>query len=392
MIPRSLSKSIKRLLKQYPVVSITGPRQSGKTTLLKTYFSEFIYVSLENPDNLDFALSDPRGFLTRYSNKCIFDEVQRAPQLFSYLRQIVDDARAPGRFILSGSHNFLSMEPAARSLAERMAALQLLPFDRTEMSSGGFAPKTADEALFTGAFPRLFDKEIKPGDFYPHYATAYVERDVRQLKNVADLAAFHQFVKLCAGRCGSLLNMAAIGNDCGVTHNTVRSWLSLLETSFMAFLLPSYRVHFNKRIVKSPKIYFYDTGLVCSLLGIRSASELAAHSMRGPLFENYILIEFLKYYHHRGQRPELYFWRDKTGHEIDCIVAHGQKIVPVEIKSGQTICDDFFKYIGYFNDLRGKRDAFVVYGGEETKLRTKATVLGWNDCLKAIPDITPPAL
>jgi uncharacterized protein len=387
MIARALTKSIKRLIKQYPVISLTGPRQSGKTTLLKTFFPEYTYVSLENPDNLNFALSDPRGFLSRYSNKCIFDEAQRAPQLFSYLQQVVDDAHETGMFILSGSQNFLLMERITQSLAGRVAVLHLLPFDREELSGGKLTPETIDKTLFMGAYPRLFDKKIEPNDFYPNYLSTYIERDVRQIKNVSDLTAFHHFVKLCAGRCGSLLNMVSLGNDCGITHNTVRSWLSLLEASFVVFLLPSYHANFNKRIVKSPKIYFYDTGVACSLLGIRSADELATHSMRGPLFENYVLTEFLKFYYHRGLRPDLFFWRDKTGHEIDCIVENGQKIIPIEIKSGQTISDDYFKNIRYFSSLKEKHAAYVIYGGKESQPRTEATVLGWNDCLKAMPDM-----
>jgi predicted AAA+ superfamily ATPase len=387
MIERSLTKSIKRLIKQYPVISLTGPRQSGKTTLLKTFFPEYTYVSLENPDNLDFALSDPRRFLSRYSNKCIFDEAQRAPQLFSYLQQVVDDAHETGMFILSGSQNFLLMERITQSLAGRVAVLHLLPFDREELSSGKLFPETIDKALFMGAYPRLFDKRIEPNDFYPNYLSTYIERDVRLIKNVSDLTAFQHFVKLCAGRCGTLLNTVSIGNDCGITHNTVRSWLSLLEASFVVFLLPSYHGNFNKRIVKSPKIYFYDTGVACSLLGIRSADELATHSMRGPLFENYVLTEFLKYYYHRGRSPDLFFWRDKTGHEIDCIVENGQKIIPIEIKSGQTISDDYFKNIRYFNNLKEKHGAYVIYGGKESQPRAEATVLGWNDCLKAMPDM-----
>ncbi|MBN2036073.1 MAG: ATP-binding protein [Chitinispirillaceae bacterium] len=384
MVPRILAKSINHLIAKFPILFITGPRQSGKTTLLKSCLPKFTYVSLENPDNLDFATSDPRGFLSRYYKKCIIDEAQRAPKLFSYMQQVVDDAHEPGMFILSGSQNFLLMERISQSLAGRVAVLNLLPFDREELINGKLAPGSIEEALFMGAYPRLFDMHIEPNDFYPNYMTTYIERDVRQLKNVTDLTVFQQFIKLCAGRCGSLLNTVSLGNDCGITHNTVRSWLSLLEISFVVFLLPPYYVNFNKRIVKSPKLYFYDTGVACSLLGIRSADELSMHPMRGPLFENYVLIEFLKYYHHHGRRPELFFWRDKTGHEIDCIVEKGQKTIPVEIKSGQTVNDDYFKNVRYFNELSRKKGGFVIYGGKEPQPRTEATVLGWKDCLKAI--------
>jgi uncharacterized protein len=386
MIPRTLTKSIKRLIKKYPVIFLTGPRQSGKTTLLKTSFPGYTYVSLENPDTLHFALSDPRSFLSRYPKKCIFDEAQRAPEIFSYLQQIVDEANEPGMFILSGSQNFLLMERITQSLAGRAAILNLMPFDREELASNKSAPEFVDEAIFTGAYPRLFDKKIAPIDFYPSYLSTYIERDVRQIKNVTDLSIFQHFIRLCAGRSGALLNMVSLGNDCGITHNTVRAWLSLLEASFVVFLLQPYYKNFNKRLMKSPKIYFFDTGVACSLLGIRSAHELAVHSMRGPLFENFVLAEFLKYYYHRGNRPSLFFWRDKTGNEIDCIVESGQKIIPIEIKAGRTINDDYFKNIRYFNKLSGKKEAFVVYGGEETQPRTDARVIGWKDCLKAISE------
>ena len=384
MIPRTLIGAINHLITKFPVVSITGPRQSGKTTLLKASFPEYTYVSLENPDSLNFALSDPRGFLTQYPNRCIFDEIQRVPALFSYLQQIVDNKNESGMFILSGSQNFLLLEQITQSLAGRVSVLKLLPFSREELTACGQAPETVNDALYSGGYPRLFDKQIKPDDYYPNYLLTYIERDVRQIKNITDLSTFQHFIRLCAGRCGSLLNLVALGNDCGISHNTARSWLSVLEASFVVFLLQPYHVNYKKRLVKSPKLYFWDTGVACSLLGIRSSDDLATHSLRGPLLENYIITELQKYRHHRGRQPDSYFWRDKTGHEIDCIIETGRQVIPIEIKSGQTINDDYFKGLRYFNALRGKTDGFVVYGGEEPQRRTEATVVGWKDFLEVV--------
>ncbi|MBN1292672.1 MAG: ATP-binding protein [Candidatus Latescibacteria bacterium] len=383
MIPRTIVGAINRLITKFPVISVTGPRQSGKTTILKSAFSDYTYVSLENPDILQFAVFDPRGFLAQYPKRCIFDEVQRAPTLFSFLQQVVDDENEPGMFILSGSQNFLLVQGITQSLAGRVAVLKLLPFGREELAGSGSAPASINEALFWGAYPRLFDKKIVPVDYYTNYLMTYVERDVRQMKNISDLATFRRFLGLCAGRCGSLLNLVALGNDCGITHNTARAWLSVLEASYIVFLLQPYHRNFSKRLTKTPKLYFFDTGIVCSLLGIRSSGELSNHAMQGQLFENYVISEFMKAAFHRGRSPDLFFWRDKTGHEIDCIIAGGEHEIPVEIKSAQTVCDDFFRNIRYFNKLRRERGGSVIYGGEEMQRRTEATVFGWKNFMEA---------
>jgi len=379
MIPRTLSETVDRLKTKFPIVSVTGPRQSGKTTLLKTSFPEYQYISFENPDILSYVRSDPRGFLKQYGNRCIFDEVQRVPELFSYLQQIVDDANKTGMFLLSGSQNFLLHERITQSLAGRVGIVNLLPFSREELDASGLAPDTLNEAMYKGGYPRLFDKDIAPEDYYPSYLMTYLERDVRQIKNVTDLSAFQRFIRLCAGRCGSLLSLSSIATDCGVSHNTIRAWLSVLEASFIVFLLQPYHVNFNKRLVKSPKLYFHDTGLACSLLGIKSTDELANHALRGQLFENLIISEFQKQHLHRGLQPDCWFWRDKTGHEVDCIFPRKNRLLPVEIKSGMTVSDDYFKGIRYFNTLSGETGGYVVYGGNESQYRSETTVLGWKE-------------
>jgi uncharacterized protein len=384
MIPRTLTQSINHLKTKFPVISVTGPRQSGKTTLLKSAFPDYRYVSFENPDILEFVRSDPRRFLEQFDNRCIFDEIQRVPELFSYLQQIVDDKNESGMFLLSGSQNFLLQERITQSLAGRVGVLTLLPFSREELDTTGLAKYSATESIYSGGYPRLFDKNIAPEDYYPNYLMTYLERDVRQLKNVTDLSAFQRFVRLCAGRSGSLLNYSSLAADCGMAHNTVRSWLSVLEASYIIFLLQPYHVNFNKRLVKSPKLYFHDTGLACSLLGIRSAGELANHPLRGSLFENFIIAEFYKMHFHRGRRPDCWFWRDKTGHEIDCLFPRENRLLPVEIKSGMTVSDDYFKGLRYFNKLSGGSHGYVIYGGSEPQYRTETTVLGWKDMRKVL--------
>lgn len=384
MIKRTLSGHIRKLSKKFPVISVTGPRQSGKTTLLRMTFPEYTYVSLENPDVLDFAQTDPRGFFARFSEKCILDEIQRAPHLFSYLQQIVDERNEPGMVMISGSQNFLMAERIAQSLAGRVAVLNLLPFSFEELLSVKGATRQLDALLFSGGYPRLFDARIDPVDYYPNYCATYVERDVRLIKNITDLTAFQRFLKLCSGRIGGLLNLSSLGNDCGISHNTALAWLSVLEASFIVFLLPPHHGNFNKRLVKSPKLYFYDTGLACSLLGIRNATDLETHSMRGHLFENMVISEFLKYRVHRGRQADLFFWRDKTGNEIDCIIESGQEVIPVEIKAGHTINEDFFKGLAYFNKLRNGSGGYVIYGGSDSQPRSAGSVLGWRACTEAI--------
>lgn len=380
MIKRTLAAKMSDLARKFPIIALTGPRQSGKTTLVKATFPSLPYVSLEEPDIRQIALTDPRGFLSNYMNGAILDEVQRVPDLFSYLQSLVDN-NPDAQFILSGSSNFLLMEKVEQTLAGRSAVLHLLPFSRPELQNGGFEFDQYEQIIFNGQYPRIYDREIAPVDFYPSYVQTYVERDVRLLKNITDLNAFIQFTQLCAGRTGQLLNYSSLANDAGISVNTVKAWLSVLETSYIVYRLYPYHKNFRKRLVKSPKLYFYDTGLACSLLGIRQAEQVNTHFLKGALFENLIINEFIKRAWNQGERRRPYFWRDSRGHEIDCLLTGGTKVTPVEIKAGKTMVDDYFKDIAYWRRLLNDEDAghgYVVYGGEMSLQTSNGRFIAWK--------------
>ncbi|HEY85115.1 MAG TPA: ATP-binding protein [Chloroflexi bacterium] len=381
MIERILAKKITALAQKFPVVTLTGPRQSGKTTLVKALFPDLPYVSLEEPDIRQIALSDPRGFLANFSRGAVLDEVQHTPDLFSYLQSIVDNT-SNAQFILSGSSNFLLPEKISQTLAGRSAVLHLLPFSLLELKRGGFTFEGYEDLIFKGQYPRIYDRDIAPTDFYPSYIQTYVERDVRLIKNITDANAFIQFTQLCAGRSGQLLNYASLANDAGISPNTARAWISILEASYIVYRLHPYHKNFNKRLVKSPKLYFYDTGLACSLLGIRSQEQVNTHFLKGALFENLIINEFVKRALNRGERRYPYFWRDSRGDEIDCLLAERNTLIPVEIKSGKTAVSSYFKNINYWRRLGGNAEGYVVYGGDTT-LRTKdGLLLSWRDIIE----------
>lgn len=379
-IQRIASSTLRKTARQFPVVALTGPRQSGKTTLVQKTFPGKSYISLENIDAREFAEGDPRGFLAHYPKGAILDEVQRAPGLFSYIQGIVDRKKISGQFILTGSQNFLLHERITQSLAGRVAFVTLLPLSMEEVSARGALASDYSTYLFTGLYPRLYEAAVEPRAWYGNYIQTYIERDVRQIKNITDLGTFQLFLKMCAGRTGQLLNLSSLANDCGITHNTAKSWISILESSFVVFLLRPHHVSFNKRLVKMPKLYFIDPGIACSLLGIEDKRQLESHPSRGSLFESLIITEMMKYRLNRGRSSQLYFWRDKTGHEIDCLLEMGRRILPVEIKSGKTIVDDYFRDIRYWNELakHSKGDASVVYGGLENQRRSDGTVLSWQ--------------
>lgn len=398
MIKRTLAPVLEEAATHYPIVTLTGPRQSGKTTLVRACFDAYDYVSLEDPDERAFALEDPKGFLAQFEGGAILDEVQRAPSLFSYIQGIVDERDTPGQFILTGSQNFLLLEKITQSLAGRTAILHLLPFSRSELRGGKSLPLDRvgtklprrkntggdlAETLFTGFFPRIHDRQMPPHDWLRNYYQTYIERDVRTLLNVGDLEAFGRFVRLCAGRCGQLLNVSSLGADCGVSHATAARWLSVLESSFIVYLLrPHYR-NFSKRLVKSPKLYFLDTGLLCYLLRIREEAGVRDHAQRGAIFESYVVGEVLKAALHAGREPDAYFWRDAAGHEVDLVLDRGETLVPVEMKSGETIGSDFFKGLNYWRSLPGQADApaALVYGGGKSMSRGGVTVYSWRDWL-----------
>jgi len=380
IINRNLSESLLEMSKKYPVVSLTGPRQSGKTTLLKHIFPEKEYVSLEDPDIRLFAQKDPKGFLSNYEKGAILDEIQRVPELFSYIQTIVDKQNVMGMFILSGSQNFLLSEYITQTLAGRIAVLKLLPLSYNELKNHQVVSSSIEEYLFKGAYPAIYDREINPIQFYSNYLQTYVERDVRQLKNISDLSLFVKFLKLCAGRIGQLLNMSSLANDCGISVNTVKSWISILEASYILFLQHPYHKNFNKRLVKMPKLYFYDTGLASSILGIENTKQLSSHYLIGGLFENYIISELIKNRFNKGLNSNTYFWRDSKGHEVDCVLEYGDKIIPIEIKSGKTISLEYFKNLKYWKNISScsSDNAMVIYGGNKTLNTKEGTLLSWN--------------
>ncbi|PCJ81094.1 MAG: AAA family ATPase [Bacteroidetes bacterium] len=379
MIARTLEKKLRHLYTKFPVISVTGPRQSGKTTLIKEVFKNLPYVSLENPDDRAFALDDPRGFLNNYPKGAIFDEVQRVPQLFSYIQGLVDEDQSI-KFILSGSQNFLLSEQISQSLAGRVGILKLLPFSMFELKGVNCLSETFEDVAYKGFYPRIFDQNIDPEDFYPNYLQTYIERDVRQLTQVGNLNTFTTFLKLCAGRAGQLLNMSELSNEAGVSVNTIKSWINILETSYIVFRLYSHHKNYNKRLTKMPKLYFYDTGLLSYLLGIKNSSQIKIHFAKGAIFENLIIGELMKRHIHIGKEPNLYFWRDHKGKEIDLIIDDGELITPIEIKSGSTKRGDYFNGLDYWNKISendpGK--SFVIYGGQENQLRNNGKLISWK--------------
>ncbi|WP_460372301.1 ATP-binding protein [Methanocalculus sp. MC3] len=383
MIRRDAEEKVRELARGFPAVSVIGPRQSGKTTLVKTVFPDLPYVLLEDPDTRSFAEEDPRGFLSNYEESgAILDEVQRVPELFSYLQGVLDRNTKPGQFILSGSQNFLMMERISQSLAGRVGIIKLLPLSMRELANAGIIPNRYENLLYDGLFPRPYSSTIRPGDFYSSYIQTYIERDLRLLKQVQNLSTFQTFMKMCAYRSGQVINYSSLADDCGITHNTAKEWLSLLETSLLIFWLRPHHKNFNKRLVKNPKLYFTDPGLAAHLAGIQSADDITYHPLKGGLFETLIITELLKFRLNRGRESTLYYWRDKAGHEIDCIIEYaGQTPIPVEIKSGRTASADYFKEITYWNTLSGNtpEQSFVFYGGDQAQQRSRGQLIGYSD-------------
>ncbi len=378
MIQRHLTNKIQEMATKMPVISITGPRQSGKTTLAKACFPHYWYVNLENPDTYQAAISDPRLFLTQFQNGLIIDEAQRLPELFSYIQTISDERNIPGEYILTGSQNFLLAANISQSLAGRVFVTHLLPFSIAELKQTPYDSQNFEISLLKGFYPRLYDKNIEPSMFYPSYIQTYIERDVRQIVNVSNLFLFQRFMRLSASRVGQLLNYNSIANELGIDLKTVKSWFSILESSFIVFFLQPHYLNFSKRIVKTPKLYFYDTGLVCSLLGIKKADELESHWVRGALFENLIMSDLAKNYYNRAEKLPLYFWRDSTGNEIDCLIDEGNTTKIAEIKSSTTISPDFFKGLNYYRQLNPLVKPYLFYGGIQDSDRKESQVLSWK--------------
>ncbi|MCS7035137.1 MAG: ATP-binding protein [Saprospiraceae bacterium] len=386
MIERILGLKIAAAAQKMPVVAITGPRQSGKSTLVRQVFPAHTYVNLEAISARRFAEEDPEGFLQGLGERVILDEIQRAPDLLSYIQVAVDEAKVPGQFILSGSQNLLLMESVSQSLAGRVAIFNLLPFSLEEIRSTAFALPDYEDYLLKGFYPRIYDLDLNPTEWLLDYIQTYVERDLRQLINVENLGAFRQFLEICAGRIGQLVNLSDMGSLIGVSHTTVQKWLSVLQTSFIVHLLRPYHRNYNKRIVKTPKLYFYDTGLACALLNLRSKDDLNRHFAKGALFENFIINELLKNHLNRHLYPGSYFWNAAGNHEIDLLLDKGGRLYPIEIKAARTMSAHFLASLRYFQALSGARpeDSFLVYGGDESQQRSIARVLSWRQ-LEAIP-------
>lgn len=380
-IGREISNSMQSMLSKYPILALTGPRQSGKTTLLKSIFPDFQYVSLENPDNRDFAQSDPNGFLEKYASRVIFDEVQRVPPIFSYLQTRVDESGMMGQYILSGSQNFHLMHNITQSLAGRVAIFKLFPFDHQELKSSNLLKEGYLENLISGFYPAIYDRDIPPRIFYSNYIQTYIQRDVNELISIKNTRLFQNFLSLCATHAGQLLNMNALANQCGVSQPTAKSWISVLENSYIVFTLQPLHDNFSKRVVKTPKLYFYDTGLLCHLLKIKSPDQILTHPIKGPLFENMMVAEYVKRMHHKNDLEDLWFWRDSAGHEVDFIVQDGLSMNLIEMKSTKTIMSALFSGLKYFekNSKINKIKKALVYTGTEFQKRSSINIIPWSD-------------
>ena len=377
MVQRILQEKAVNLAKKFPFVVITGPRQSGKTTLTKMAFPDYRRVSLEDMDNRAFAQEDPRGFIATYSDRTIIDEVQRVPHLLSYLQTHCDDEGKEGMYILTGSQNMELMESVDQSLSGRVGLLHLLPFSKTEMKESGFWNQNINNMLLQGSYPRLYDKGIAPCDYYPSYINTYIERDVRRIKNITELSKFERFLKMCAARIGQLLNMSSLANDCGISVPTVEQWISVLEASYILFRLKPDFKNYSKRLVKTPKLYFYDTGLACSLLDIKTETQMNTHYLRGNLFENLVVSDFIKDEFNNGAiETALSFWRDSRGNEVDIIKRIGEEEFAYEIKSAATFNESFTKGLDYWAKLSNADSAHktVLYGGTGEMLRSNAMI------------------
>lgn len=384
MIDRVLINKALKLIEQFPIVAITGPRQSGKTTLSKIIKPNYKYVNLENLSDREFAKTDPVGFLETYRNGVIIDEIQNVPSLFSYLQVVTDERNSIGEYIITGSQNFLMMEQITQSLAGRVALLTLLPFSYQELKNTNYKPETWEKYALSGSYPRRIIQNIDSVDYYENYIKTYVERDVRLMKNITNLDLFQKFIQLLAGRVGQLFNQSSLGNELDLDNKTINSWFTLLEASFITFKLQPYHTNFNKRLVKTPKIYFNDIGLLCYLLGIRSELDLENHYAKGSIFENLIILENYKNSLNNSSKSKFYFWRDASQNEVDLIIETGTVIEAFEIKSGKTINQSFFKGLDYFKKINPKTNLSLIYGGTENQKRSDYYVYTLNE----LPELT----
>ena len=381
MLARDAEKTLIRLAKSFPIVAITGPRQAGKTTLAKAVFKGKPYVSLENPDEREFAQNDPKRFLARFPNGAVLDEVQRCPSLLSWLQGLVDERGGMGDFVLTGSAQFDLIEGITQTLAGRVGRVELLPLSSRELKAANQLPNSLSQMLIQGGYPALYDRKITTQDWFSNYVATYVERDVRQLISVRNLSQFQTFLKMCASRTGQLINLTSLGADCGISAVTAKQWLSVLETSYIVTLLRPHHSNFGKRLVKTPKIYFLDSGLAAWLMGIRTAETLETHAARGALFESWVVSELYKKRLNAGLPIDLFFWRDNTGNEVDLIVENEKGLQPIEIKSGSTYASDWSQGLKKWQALaqNSSLEPAILYGGESTFEREGLKVWGWRD-------------
>ena len=389
MVVREISAHLLKLASQYPVITLIGPRQSGKTTLVREVFKEKAYINLELLDQREFASSDPRGFLRRVPDGAVLDEIQHVPELLSYIQGITDESKVNGLFILTGSQQFEILNQVSQSLAGRTAILRLLPFSYTEVQHN-YGIASIDHLLYTGFFPRIYDQYLEPSQALQYYFETYVERDLRQLVEIRNLSQFQKFVRLCAGRIGQILNLNSLGNDAGVSHTTARQWLSLLQASYIVFLLEPFHRNLGKRLIKSPKLYFYDTGLASYLLGIENEAQVDSHPLKGNLFENLVIAEILKFRFNQGKGANLCFYRDSTGNETDVIYLIAQEILPIEIKAGETVAPDYFKGLRSLEKVIPSYPfgRIVVFNGDHEETRQDITITGVAGLLQMLRKIT----
>jgi hypothetical protein len=381
MIQRELAAELAQAAQQLPVIGILGPRQSGKTTLAREVFKSHTYVSLENVTERMLAERDPQAFMQRYVTNdagVIIDEFHYVPQLLSYVQLFVDEKKVKGYFILTGSQNFLASQAISQSLAGRIGIFTLLPLTIKELQRAEQLPEQVDELLLQGSYPRIYAEKVSPQLHYASYVFTYLEKDVRQLVQIKDMSTFRRFLQLCAARIGQAINISALAVDCGITQTTAKAWLSVLEASYIIFLLSPYYKNYTKRLVKTPKLYFYDTGLACSLLGLESPAMLQTSYLKGALFECLVVSELCKRYYNKGRSPRLYFWRDNHGHEVDVIVDKGGEPVPIEIKASSTYSKSFLSGVDTFLALAESKEAYLVYSGEQELRSLRGCVLNWR--------------
>ena len=388
-IKRQAEKTVVELLKKYPAVALVGPRQSGKSTMARNILKNYPYYSLEDLDEREFATSDPRSYLERFKNGGIIDEIQKVPQLISYLQSFLDNKQNKKPIILTGSAQLTLLSNITQTLSGRIAIVELLPLAFLEIKKMKIAPKSLEQLFYTGLYPKLYKEKINPSDWYYDYTKTYLERDVRDILKVHNLGTFQKFIKMCASRAGQILNFSSLANDCGIAHSTAEAWLNILEATFIVTRIQSHHRNFSKRLIKAPKLYFYDTGLLCFLLGIASSEEIKTHSFRGAIMENWVAMEIIKSQTNMHKPSNIYFWRDNKGVEVDFIIEQGEKLFPIEVKSGKTINSDYFKNISYWLKLAKNKakNGSIIYAGTESQKRTEFEIYGWEFIDKLIDAI-----